>query len=117
MRRGEHGQASIELVGLLALLLVAGLAVWQVLLAGWAATSAANAARTGSRVESRGGGGGSAARESLSSALRDEARVQVAGETTTVTVRVPILLPGLLSRDDVTITKRATVPRTAGGIL
>jgi Flp pilus assembly protein TadG len=111
-RSRQDGQASVELVAMMSLLLVVAFGVWQVLLGGWAATSASNAARTGSRVASRGGDGGGAAKGALSSALRDHAQVRTAGETTYVKVRVPILIPGVIDSDALTVTKKATVPRT-----
>jgi hypothetical protein len=113
-RAGQRGQASVELVSMLSLLLVVAFGVWQVLLGGWAATSASNAARTGARVASRGGNGASAAKGALSSPLRDHAKVSSGGETTTVKVRVPILIPGILSTGSLTVTKKATVPNTMG---
>lgn len=111
LRSGERGQATAELVGMLWLLLLGALVVWQLLLAAWATESASNAARTGSRIESRGGDGASGAKNSLSSPLRKHARVSGGGETTTVRVRVPVIVPGI-SLDQWTVTKSATMPRT-----
>lgn len=109
--RGERGQSSVELVGLLGIVLAGGLIIWQLMLAGWAVTSASNAARTGSRVESRGGKGREAALRSLSSPLRGDATARVEGERTRVTVRVPVIVPGLDS-NLLTVSKSAAFPRT-----
>jgi hypothetical protein len=112
--RGEAGQASTELVGMLWWLLLAALVVWQLMLAAWTTVSASNAARTGSRVESRGADrreAEEAAISALSSPLRRHAGARVSGETVRVRVRVPLILPGL-TVDDVAITKSATFPRT-----
>ena len=110
--RADGGQASAELMGMLWWLLLAALVVWQLLLAGWASVSASNAARTGSRVESRGGDGREAAVNALSSPLRRHAQARVSGERTRVRVRIPMLVPGL-SVSDLTVTKSATFPRTS----
>jgi len=109
--RDESGQASVELLGLLPYLLVAGLFVWQLLLATWAVTSASNAARTGSRVEARGGDGRKAALDALDAALREHARSRIAGERAEVRVRIPLLFPGLSTRD-LTVQRVAEFPRT-----
>jgi hypothetical protein len=110
--RDESGQASVELLGLLPYLLLAGLVVWQLLLATWAVTSASNAARTGSRVESRGGDGRKAALDALDGRLREHALSRISGERAEVRVRVPILVPGLDS-EDLTVRRTAEFPRTS----
>ena len=95
-------------------LLLAALVVWQLLLAGWAAVSASNAARTGGRVESRGADrreAEEAAVAALSSPLRRHARATASGETMRVRVRVPVIVPGV-SVDEFTVSKSATFPRT-----
>ena len=60
--RGEDGQTSVELLGMLPFLVIAAMAAWQILLVGYAVTSAENAARAASRVEVRGGDGEKAAK-------------------------------------------------------
>jgi hypothetical protein len=110
--RDESGQASVELLGLLPYLLLVGLVVWQLLLATWAVTSASNAARTGSRVQSRGGDGRQAALDALDAPLREHARSRISGERAEVRVRVPILVPGLDS-GDLTVRRTAEFPRTS----
>ena len=51
-------------------MLLCALVVWQLLLAAWAVDQAANAARTASRVEARGGDPEKAARYAVSKGLR-----------------------------------------------
>jgi hypothetical protein len=109
MRRDERGSASVELLGMLPWLLLAALVVWQILLLAWTATSASNAARTGSRVEGRGGDGQRAAVDSLSGGLSNEAKVRIEGDRARVEVRVPIIVPGL-DTDRITITRNAELP-------
>jgi hypothetical protein len=114
MRLGsERGQASVELVGMLWLLFLVALVIWQLLLAAWTAEQAQNAARTGSRVLGRGGDAGKAARNSVSAGLRDGMRVRVDGEQVRVTVRIPILVPGLhIDTDKFKAVRDATLPNT-----
>ncbi len=107
--RSERGQASAELMGMLWLMLLVGLAVWQLLLAAWAVDQAANAARTASRVEGRGGSGEKAARMAVSQGLRDGLKVDIGGETAKVSVRIPIILPGL-GDDRLRASRSATLP-------
>jgi pilus assembly protein CpaE len=107
--RGQEGQASIELVGMLWWLVFAGLAIWQVLLATWAFSQASNAARTASRVQARGGDAQKAARNALTPALRHRLIVHIDGEKAVVKVRIPIFVPGL-SLDGVRATGSATLP-------
>ncbi|MGI8622828.1 MAG: TadE/TadG family type IV pilus assembly protein [Solirubrobacteraceae bacterium] len=107
--REECGQASLELVGMLPWMLLSAMFVWQILIVAYTATSTENAARTGSRVASRGGEARKAALVALPGVLDDGAEVAVAGERTTVTVRVPILLPGV-SVGAWTLSKSAELP-------
>jgi hypothetical protein len=110
--REERGQASAELTGMVGWLLLVGVFAWQLLLGAWAVTQASNAARTATRVHARGGDAEKAARNALSSPLRrgfDTRRFKMEGETATVVVRIPIILPGLTA-DDFTTTRTATLP-------
>ena len=108
-RRGERGQASVELLGMLPLLLLSALLVWQLLLAGYAVTSAENAARNASRAEALGEDGEDAARDSLSFGLEDGAVVRIEGDRATVRVRVPIVAPGI-SNGDIAVERDAELP-------
>jgi TadE-like protein len=107
----ESGQASAEVMGMLFWLLLVTLIVWQVCLAAWTYTQASNAARTGSRVEGRGGDAKKAARNALSKPLQKSIKkIAVDGEKVTVTVKMPLLVPGLLSSEDLTATRFAELP-------
>jgi hypothetical protein len=105
----QRGSASIEIVSILPLLLLGALFVWQLLMLGYTVTAAENAARTGSRTASTSGDAEGAALRSLSSWLRDDADVDVAGTRTRVTIEVPILFPGL-SSEDLTVSRSAEMP-------
>jgi pilus assembly protein CpaE len=106
---GQRGQASVELLGLLPLLLLGALLVWQLLLAGYAVSSAENAARNASRAEGLGQDGEKAGRESLSFGLERDAKVEIEGDRATVHVRIPIVAPGIDS-EDLTVSRDAELP-------
>ena len=99
-RRGERGQASVELMLMLPLLLLVGLAIWQVHLTLSVANDAANAARTAARQ----GGGADAVRNALEPQYRDniskchagdsDCGIQAGGGHVKVWVDVPIIVPG-----------------------
>lgn len=107
----QRGQASAELMGMLFWLLLVTMVVWQVCLAAWTYTQASNAARTASRVEGRGGDAQKAARNALSDPLRRGVeKVKVEGDKATVIVRIPLLVPGLLSSSRLTASRSAELP-------
>ncbi len=93
--RGERGQASIEVLGVLPLLFLCAMLMWQAHLAMSAATAVENAARTGSRVEGLGGDGERAALRALPKSQRDGAEIVVRGETVRIRSNVPTIVPGL----------------------
>jgi hypothetical protein len=93
-RRAAAGQASVELVAVVPILVGLALLVGQLAVAGWALWSAGNAARAGARAAYVGGSAGKAARSALPGPLRDGARVE-AGDGVEVTVRAPALVPGI----------------------
>ena len=105
----ERGQASVEFAGILFWLVLAAFVVWQLLLVTWAFNQASNAARTASRVDGRGGDASKAARNALPGGLRDGMRVKVVGETAKLSVRIPIVVPGL-GDDRLRVTRSATLP-------
>ena len=107
----ERGQASAELMGMMIWLLLVTLIVWQVCLAAWTYTQVSNAARTASRVEGRGGDGEKAARSALAGPLQKGIKsITVDGERATVRVRMPIVLPGVMTTDKLIAKKSAELP-------
>jgi hypothetical protein len=97
----QRGQASAELLGMVWWLLFAAVVVWQLLLGAWTVTQTSNAARTASRVDARGGDAKKAARNALAGPLRKnfvEREFKMEGETATVVVRIPIIVPGLTAK-------------------
>ena len=105
----ERGQASTELMGMVWMLFFVALIVWQLLLAAWAVDQPANAARTASRVEARDGNADKAAHWAVSNGLRKGMEVEIDGDTATVSIRVPIIVPGL-GDDRLRIERSATLP-------
>jgi len=86
MRRDE-GQATVELVALLPLLLIAALAGAALVAAHAAGEQAGQAAQAGAMAVLRGDDPRAAARESLPSGTRPRAAIEIRGRRVTVRVR------------------------------
>jgi hypothetical protein len=94
LSRCEVGQASVELVAVLPLLLLAGLVAWQVVLAGHTLWLNAGAARAAARADTVGASAEQAARSALPDSMeRDLAVERLQEGGVRVSVGVPILLP------------------------
>jgi TadE-like protein len=107
----ESGQASAELMGMLFWLMLVTVIVWQIALAAWTYTQVSNAARTASRVEGRGGDAKKAARNALATPLQKNIEeIEIDGDRATVKVRMPLLIPGLLTTKELTATRSAELP-------
>jgi hypothetical protein len=91
---GEEGTASVELIAVVPLLLLALLAAAQIALAGQALWSASVAARAGARAALVGGDASAAARSALPPSMREGAKVEE-DEGVSVRVVVPRLFPAL----------------------
>jgi hypothetical protein len=100
----ERGQASVELLGVLPLLVALGLAALQLLAVGYASVLAGNAAEAGA-LALAGGSGAADARAGVRGALpgwsRARTRVSVDGGHVTVRLRPPSLLDALAERLEV----------------
>jgi hypothetical protein len=91
--RAQGGQATVELVALLPLLVVIAFALWQAAVAGQAIWLAGAAARAAARAEALGQDPAPAARAALPPRLEDGLRVVVAdGGGVRVTLRIPSVL-------------------------
>jgi hypothetical protein len=90
----ESGQASVELVAAIPVLLVAMLVAAQLAVCGYALWSAGAAARAGARADYVGEDAEAAARHSLPDPLRHGARVDDSDDVE-VRVGAPSLIPGL----------------------
>jgi Flp pilus assembly protein TadG len=93
--RGESGQSAVELVALLPLALVVGLAVMSLLAARTAAGQAAAAAQAGAMALIQETDAKSAARAALPAGARSRAEITLRGRRIEVTVRPPGRLPFL----------------------
>ncbi|MGW8887611.1 TadE/TadG family type IV pilus assembly protein [Streptomyces sp. NPDC055749] len=114
-RASQKGQAAIEFVGVLTLLLVVAMAVVQLGIAVYAAQQAGTAARSGARVGSYDRANmqaEQAAYASMSGWLADDADVRAAHGFDEVTVTVDIDIPSVIPMFDFgNVSKRATMPR------
>jgi hypothetical protein len=111
LAREERGQASTELMGMVWWLLLAGVFAWQLMLGAWTVTQASNAARTASRVDARGGDAEKAARNALASPLRKNIeKIKIEGDRAKVTVRMPIVIPGVFTTANLTAHREAELP-------
>jgi Flp pilus assembly protein TadG len=90
----QRGQASIETVVLVPVLVALTFAVWQAALAGWALVSAEGAARTAARAALAGSPPEAAAVAALPGSMRAGAEVDESGGRVTVRVRIPAVVPG-----------------------
>jgi hypothetical protein len=88
----ERGQATVELVAGIPLLLIAGALALQLLLAGYALTLADGAAEAGALALAAGRPARSAAEGSLPSWAADRAEIAVRGGEVTVRLAPPSLL-------------------------
>ncbi|MEU9187870.1 TadE/TadG family type IV pilus assembly protein [Streptomyces sp. NPDC048484] len=109
--RDDRGVSMLEFAGFLPILLLVGLATIQLGLIGYAANQAGSGARAAARVASQDGVGEAAGQAAMSDWI--DATVSApkgGGDTTTATVvvQVPLLLPFV--GEDLTVTKRATMP-------
>lgn len=88
----NRGQASVELVAILPFVLLLGLVLWQLVLAGHTAWLCANAARVAARAEAVGADGERAARSALPNSLERQLQVERndSGDVR-VRVRVPLV--------------------------
>jgi hypothetical protein len=89
----QGGQASIELVAMVPVVLLVGAVLWQLALAGQTAWLTANAARVAARADAVGRGTTAAARSALPRSLEDELEVErLPRGGVRVSVKVPLLL-------------------------
>jgi pilus assembly protein CpaE len=89
----ERGQASVELVAAVPIVLLVGFVAWQLALAGHALSLCANAARVAARAEAVGRDPRAAARSALPSGMESGLEVVRRKEGgVRVSVRAPVLL-------------------------
>jgi pilus assembly protein CpaE len=89
----DRGQAAIELVATLPVVLLVAAVAWQLAVAGHTTWLTANAARAAARADTVGRSASGAARSALPGSLEDELEVKRLKEGgVRVSVRVPLLL-------------------------
>jgi hypothetical protein len=89
----QSGQASVELVAMVPVILLLGAVAWQLALAGHTAWLAAHAARAAARADAVGEGPADAARSALPRSLEDDLEVErLADGGVRVSVKVPLLM-------------------------
>jgi hypothetical protein len=93
--RSARGQAAVEVVGMLPLLAVAGLAVLQLLAAGAAREYAGHAAEAGAVALADGRDARDAARSALPGWSRRRVEVHVNGRQVRVRLRPPAVIAGV----------------------
>lgn len=98
LRTGRVGQAAVELVALLPLVVTVALAILQALAAGIAVELARHAAHSGAVALAEGRDGAAAARAALPGWARSRMRADVNGTRVRVRVAPPSLLPGAGAR-------------------
>src|ERR1700750_576437 len=107
-RRGQAGQASVEVVALLPLVVLVAALLWQMVVAGQALWLSGAAARAAARAAAVGGDAQAAARDALPPRLEDGLRVRVAAADG---VRVEVRVPSVLSGGSIaTVRSRAAFP-------
>lgn len=109
-RQSQRGQAAVELVAVLPLLLGVLLLLGQLAIAGYALWSAADAARVGARAALVGGDPERAVLSALPAWLEDGARIESDGPVR-VSVGAPALLPGV---PEIRVAAGAQLDPTAG---
>jgi hypothetical protein len=93
-RRAQRGQASVELIAAIPVVLLCAVVATQLALTGWALWAAGSAARAGARASYVGGDPEAAAGSAVPAPLRGDADVAAEGRVT-VRVSAPSLVPGL----------------------
>ena len=101
MKSNERGQASVELLATLPLVLLVALSVTQLLAVGYASVLAGNAAEAGALALAGGGDPRAAARSALPGWSRAHGAISVKAGEVRVRLRAPALLPALAHRLEV----------------
>jgi Flp pilus assembly protein TadG len=108
--RHERGQAAVELLAVLPLVLAVAMAAAQLLAVGYASVLAGNAAEAAALAVAGGGDPRAAARQALPGWSRAHARVAVRGGEVRVNMRPPTLLRPLADELEVAGTASVEAP-------
>jgi Flp pilus assembly protein TadG len=107
----ERGQATVELVAALPVLLLAAAVALQLLVAGYAMTLADGAAEAGALALASGGSATEAARDAVPGWAKDDVAVSVKGGTVSVRLRPPSPITAIADRLAVTSSAAARPAR------
>lgn len=110
MRSGTRGQATVETIALVPVILVVGLGLLQLLAVGYASVLAGNAAEAGALALAAGTDARAGAREALPGWSRARARLEVDGGRVAVHLRPPSPLRALADGLEVTATAAVEAP-------
>ena len=110
LRAGEKGQAAVELVALIPMLVGVGLALLQLLAVGYTSVLAGAAAEAGALALVAGGDPEAGAKEALPGWSRARARVSVSGGEVAVRLEPPSPLESLAERLEVKAEARVEAP-------
>jgi hypothetical protein len=91
----QRGQATVETMILLPVVVLLAIAAWQGVLIGWTAVEAQDAARQAARAALGGERVADAARAALPGSMREGLEARTADGAVTVRVHVPSILPGV----------------------
>ena len=106
----ERGQASVELVGLLPVLLIVGLALLQLLAVGYSGVLGAGAAEAGALALAGGADARAGAKEALPGWSRARARIDVRDGEVEVHLRPPSALHALSEKLEVSAEAAVEAP-------
>jgi hypothetical protein len=106
-RRGARGQATVEAIALVPVIVAVGLGILQLLAVGYASVLAGNAAEAGALALAAGTDAREGARQALPGWSRTRARVEVDGGRVAVHLRPPSPLKVLA--EGLEVTARAAV--------
>jgi Flp pilus assembly protein TadG len=107
---GQRGQAAVEFLAVLPLLLLVALFSAQLLAVGYASVLAGNAAEAGALALAGGGDPRSAARAALPGWSRSRVEMSVSGGEVTVRLRPPSLLRALAGKLEVDAAAAVEAP-------
>jgi hypothetical protein len=110
VRGASRGQATVEVLALVPVIVAVGLGLLQLLAVGYASVLAGNAAEAGALALAGGADARSGARQALPGWSRARARVEVTGGRVAVHLRPPSPLRALADGLEVTATAAVEAP-------
>jgi pilus assembly protein CpaE len=106
----DRGAVTVETVGLLPVIVLVAVLVWQAALYGVTFTWSGNASAAAARAAAMGQDATAAARAAVPAGLADDVSVSAGRDSVRVSVKVPLIAPGLASLPGDVTVERAVVP-------